>query len=490
MANLRSVFGPIRITSPHNDWITQHISSNIPLIENQPRLTALQTRLLETDPPKLSPQDWQVYRDKSLHVLQPHYPNTNLRELYQWICQNAHLKGKQRLSASEILKHVKEWAPNTEIGSLEELRYLMKALSIRWSNLHSSYYIKISTRFDVVEHLKAFIPLAQMCFEDHRIYLVASDCSYLNENTYSNMAWCSRAEPNGDLIDAKPGTGRRINMMEFLDRDGLVRHPDGKSAGTIFGIGETQDSKEILRGLRRGLEAIRHKADSNGIRLVVLLLDGAKNQKTLPKNAINPSTMNLTDGGKNRVEMKSIGFRGLQSVLTEHNQWPPEGLYLPEARAKLFQWSGFLAQLTEVEALCREFNIILIYNPKAHPWNNPIEKFWRLTKYATQDLLDLSLIRAKYETLVEEFLHGGENVQHRCQKWFAASLKFIHYYARGQTEFVRESKMKQLDLDSLGQVQYPPARPGSSRELETSIHAANNILLLGKKLPQNFKKWD
>lgn len=328
-----------------------------------------------------------------------------------------------------------------------------------------------------------------MCHEDSRVYFAVADASFLYENSFSNEAWCSRAEPDGDLIDAKPGKGRRYNMMEFLDKEGLLTHPDGHSAGTFFGTSQTQDSREFLRGLERGCEAIAAKATASGGKVAVLLIDGARTQKTMPGDAISPGDMNLSDGGKNRKPMRLIGMKGLQTVLTENRKWPDYGLSLPNARRLMFQWSTFLAQLTEAEEVCRRHNIILLYNPKAHPWMNPIEKNWRLSKYRTQDLLDLDLIKAEYMRLQGEFMSGNPDARRKCQKWFDLSLKYVHFYARGQTEFVRESKMKSLDLARYGSLQVAPSRVGNMVELQGSIHAANNILMLGKKYPVDFHRW-
>jgi len=94
---------------------------------------------------------------------------------------------------------------------------------------------------------------------------------------------------------------------------------------------------------------------------------------------------------------------------------------LAQARQSLFQWEEYLKQLTEAEEMCKRYNIILLYNPKAHPWLNPMEKYWRLVKYETQDLLDLKVIKAQYNKLLEEFMSGSDDVRTKCKKWFRLS---------------------------------------------------------------------
>lgn len=452
------------------------------------RALALQERLSEPEPPKFSPLQWEAYKERSIHILQFYYPNTDLAELYEWVSVHSHEKGKPRLS-SMILEQVRQMFPQTEVSSCEEMRNLLKSLAIRWCNLHSAYYASIAKRADVVEHRAQFLPIALMCFGDSRVYFVVSDSSFMHENAFSKEAWCAMPKPGGNTVDAKPGKGPRVNVMEFLDKDGLVRHPDGKSAGTHFGTNNTQDSQDFLRGLERGCQGIQAKALSRGCKVTVLLIDGARTQKTMPNDAIDPSMMNLSDEGKNRKPMRSIGTKGARRVLQENKMWPDEGLSLPEARRILLQWRRYTDQLTEAEELCRKYGIILLYNPKGHPWLNPIEKFWRYAKYQIQDLHDLRLINAEYEKLVDQFMSGSSDTKDRCKKWFDLAHKYVLYYARGKDTFVDEAMMKSLDLDQFGSLQVRPTRPTALRELGPSIHAANIILMLGKKYSQNFQSW-
>lgn len=82
--------------------------------------------------------------------------------------------------------------------------------------------------------------------------------------------------------------------------------------------------------------------------------------------------MNLSDGGKNRREMRDIGLLGCKSVLEKLGKWK-EGMHLPEARHLLYQWDSVINQMTRIEALCYEHGIVLIYQSKAHPLFNPTE---------------------------------------------------------------------------------------------------------------------
>jgi len=149
------------------------------------------------------------------------------------------------------------------------------------------------------------------------VYFVVGDASHLYENAHAKEVWCALPESDGDLIEARPGVGRRLNQYEFMDPDGIVRHPDGNSAGTHYDASLTQGRDDFLRALECGCVAIRAKSDWLGAKTAILLLDGAKVQKTMSEDAINPHHINLSDGGKNRKPMRVIGMRGLRSVLRE-----------------------------------------------------------------------------------------------------------------------------------------------------------------------------
>ena len=82
--------------------------------------------------------------------------------------------------------------------------------------------------------------------------------------------------------------------------------------------------------------------------------------------------MNLSDGGKNRPSMTTIGFRGLESVLRQRGLWGL-GLKLNETRDIMWSQPDVVAQMTRIEKLCFDHGIVLLYEPKAHPVFNAAE---------------------------------------------------------------------------------------------------------------------
>lgn len=453
------------------------------------RLSALSLRLAAPHPTRFAVSDWEEYRDESIDVLQPLYPETPLAELYAWLKGSSHPKGRQRLSTSKILEETRVLFRRTEIATVKEMRDVMRVLSFRWATLHSGYYKRISLRPDVLSHLKVFTSFALLYFESPSVYLVSADSSFLYENNSPREAWCPLAEVDGDLVDSNAGKGVRFNVFQAIDRFGLLLHPDGKDAGTIFEDGATQDRNDIQVAVRRICEAMAAKNLGPGVKARVLLIDGAKTQKTMAPDAIDPNDMNLSDGGKNRTAMRLIGTQGLRRVLEENDMWPTGGLSLKAARKLLWRWHEVRNQLTELEMICREYGITLAYNPKAHPWINWIERFWRLVKYETQNLFNVAAIRQRYLELVEEYTRGSDNSRKSCNKWHSLSQKYVQYYARGKTDFRREWEMKHLDLEGLGPRSIRPARLLPLDAHPDALHKCNSILLQGKYYDENEKTW-
>lgn len=458
-------------------------------LDGPERLRVLDQRLAENHPYRYATEEWKAWRDASFVLLRGYYPNTTLPEVYGWLVTHSHMTGERRLSAAAIWESVKRAYPRTEISSVQEMRKVMKCLTIFWSNLHSGYYIRVHQRRDVKLHRSLYLNFALLCHDNHKVFFVVGDGSFIYENATAEHGWCARAEKDSDLTDSKPGKGRRLNVIEFMTVRGLLRHPDGNSAGTLFLPNAIESSKEFLIALERGCVAIQAAAVAAGCEVSVLLLDGARTQTTMPEDAINPNDMNLNDGGKNRNPMRTIGLKGCKTVLQEERKWPAEGLSLADCRHLLWQWRRVLNQLTAAEALCRRYKIILLYNPKGHPVLNPIEEFWRLVKDALQDILDLPSIRAAYLEIVERFMAGGQKEREQCDHWFARSRKYVQYYGSGGQEFVRRSEMTDKLLDRQGPMRARAARLKRLEALAEEIHDANIILLQGKHYPDNPKPW-
>lgn len=454
------------------------------------RLELVARRLAQKGPLRFATDDWAGWRDESIALLQGAYPNTGLRALYDWLVDHSHPKGHRRLSASAIWEHVRQAWPLTEISSLPELRDVLKCLSFHWSNLHSSYYVLVHQRPDVKLHRSLYLPYALLCHEDERIFFAFADGSFLHENDIAEHAWCARAEENGDMIESNVGAGRRLNVFEFMTKHGIVRHPDGKSAGTLFLPNEIQRSDEFLVALRRGCEAIQAASKAKGCLVSALVIDGARTQKTMPSDAINPNKMNLHDGGKNREPMRIIGMKGCRTVLEEQlGEAKVKGMSLDQMRQLLWEWRPVLAQLTEAEELCLQYGIVLIYNPKGHPVTSAIEEFWRLAKFTIQDLLDLDSILNAYLSLVERYMAPGPDEQAHINKWFARSKMYLQYYGGGGEKFIRRSEMTPEFLSTQPPNRVVRAPLQGLMQLSAEIHKVNIILLQGKKYPVNPQPW-
>lgn len=206
---------------------------------------------------------------------------------------------------------MKREIPETEIASLDELRNLLRALTFKFGNLHSDHYYKIGNRPDVVQHRRKFAPFYLSLLTSPKVWVVCADASFFHENAHSKSAWFPQDVEGRDLVPAKVGTGQRLNVWEFVTRTALLTHPDGplsfppspfllssfqislgQSAGTIWPPNTTQDASDIIAAVKRGLEAIKNDPRSQG-KIPVLVLDGAKVNKTMPPDAIQPQNVFL-----------------------------------------------------------------------------------------------------------------------------------------------------------------------------------------------------
>lgn len=444
------------------------------------RLEAVRNRLKARKPTRFNIDGWKYFRYESIQALQPYYSNTDLAAVVAWIESHAKPPRSKPLSSQEITDSLKGMNPHTEIASSEEMAALMKALGFIWGHLHSSYYTRISRRFDVICHRSECIPILHEFMTNPRYLYVNTDWSFEYENDISKYAWIPLTEEESDLVDSKPGKGKRFSFCEFLSLDGVLRHPDGKSAGTILTSNQTLSAEDVLRTIRRGLEAVTDHPDVKaGRRIPVLHLDGARNQTTKDSDYINPNDINLSDGGTNRVSMAGIGTKGLKSVLTEENQWS-DGMRLAEARDRLWASKLVRDQLSQIEKLGKEFGVIILYNPKAHPWLAFIEKLWRWVKNKLQNLLKMAEISQRYGELMVDFMDGTDWAVAKCKKWFNLSLKYVEYYSRGGEKIIRERDMIAMDLSKLKRPAPKPkfANPEAARQ---AAHEANFILFRGKQ---------
>ena len=89
-----------------------------------------------------------------------------------------------------------------------------------------------------------------------RSFFVNFDFSFVYQNEFSPSAWVSLAMQNGDFVDAKPGKGPRMSICEFITRYGILKHPDGRSAGQTFMENEIITAEIVKDCIKRGCEAI------------------------------------------------------------------------------------------------------------------------------------------------------------------------------------------------------------------------------------------
>jgi transposase len=248
------------------------------------------------------------------------------------------------------------------------------------------------------------------------------------------------------------------------------------------------DAAKVLQCVERGLDAmVANRSVSVDGLIPVLNIDGARTNTTKPVGFINPSQMNLSDGGANRVAMDGIGVKGLKTVLEENGKWARK-MTKVEAEELLWQSKMVQKQLTEIELMCKRRNIACTYNPKAHPWFAPVEKWWRYSKCLLENSANYEEMKVGYQSLVKLSLNHNPEIVSKCENWFNLSLKYAEYYARGGSDIIREHEMKRRDLSDMP----PPGARYRFRDIKTlfeDIHNINWILIRGKYYQEVQEYW-
>jgi hypothetical protein len=228
----------------------------------------------------------------------------DLRRVYHLATDLSRSANRYKLSAHALLAAIQREVPNTEVSSQLESRHLLHVLSFDLAHLHSDHYFEIGRRDDVVYHRSRFSKLYYALLKSRKVRVINGDASFVHENDRSKIVWVPRDVENSDLGPFGTGVGRRLNFWEFVTKAGLLTHPDGTihesfyfdltngqvgtSAGTVFPIQATQKADDIIMANERGVEAIESVEDFEDI-FNVVVVDGAKPNKTLPANAINPN---------------------------------------------------------------------------------------------------------------------------------------------------------------------------------------------------------
>ena len=181
---------------------------------------------------------------------------------------------------------------NTEIGSEDELRRLLKAMGFKWSNIHPDYYERIFDRPDIVAHRERVIPLLYLLETDSRYFAVFADASHSNQNDMAPHGWVDLTVRNSNLLSADSGKGRRLTWWTAMSQFGILVHPDGASAGTVLPVQGVMDHLVAYECIERTCEAMV-QAQERRNRIPVLIIDGATVQKMFRPSAAVPKLVVL-----------------------------------------------------------------------------------------------------------------------------------------------------------------------------------------------------
>lgn len=178
-----------------------------------------------------------------------------------------------------------------EFVNVKSFRRFLKDLGFKWASIKNGYYRLVFIRPDVVAHRQLFSPLLLALMQrPDRFLVIFGDASHCNENDISSHGWICEYDADHRFKKIGAGKGRRLNLYNWISRFGLIKSGGGEDAGTMQVSQSTLNQDAIVAIGQRLIDALKEKNDD---RIIVVILDGATNQKVLPADSIDPQNVRL-----------------------------------------------------------------------------------------------------------------------------------------------------------------------------------------------------
>ena len=215
----------------------------------------------------------------------------SIREIRQFIKDESVRKGERTKSAAALYAKVAERYPlvREEFVNVKSFRRFLKSLGFKWSRIKNGYYRLVFKRPDVIAHRQLFSPLLFALMQrSDRFLVIFGDASHCNENDISSHGWICEYDADHRFKETGAGKGRRLNLYNWISQYGLIKRgggEPGEDAGTMQVSQSTLNQDAIVAIDQRLIDSLKEINDG---RLIVVILDGATNQKMLPADSIDP----------------------------------------------------------------------------------------------------------------------------------------------------------------------------------------------------------
>ena len=333
------------------------------------------------------------------------YLMDHLREFRDWLSLNRVTPAEGYLTMAKINEKIQASFRGPSMGR-KKLRALLRGLGFSHGPLIDSYFIQQRQRPYVQPHLRLFVPSFRFSSiaRDHAWF---GDSTWIHANNPPRMGWRDEADEHGNEDRrAQAGIGARVGMecyfyssrsltvlasgyYAFINTSvGVLRKADGTCLREKIESGEKIDADLVHAFCRSAVTCAQERYPD---RIHVFLLDGYNAHCKLPPDAIDPSQINASDGGKNRKWMNTVGLLGLRSIFAALGVHPPQST-VQAMRATLADWKAVRDQYSVVEDIFRAAGCVFLYNTPYFPQlNGPIEHLWRYGKGATRRRAQCSL---------------------------------------------------------------------------------------------------
>jgi hypothetical protein len=247
------------------------------------------------------------------------------------------------------------------------------------------------------------------------------------------MGWFDATQPLEERRnDRNSGKGARFSVAAFLSAEFgvLVDATTGDHVGSLDLRG-TNTTKSTADLMEKAAQVLKRQYPNY---FHVISMDSARIHAALPTDACNPSRLNVSDGGKNRVNDQLFGLRGLISIFRDF--FPGENVaHLRKAELQDLLWEKdeVRAQLLLLEQVLGKHGVGMLFNPIAHPIFAAIELLWRDIKWDYK--CNWEHRQAELETCLRAWLANATDPvdSELSASYFRKARAFVEFYLRGGT---------------------------------------------------------
>lgn len=269
--------------------------------------------------------------------------------------------------------------------SIEVMRNCMLALGFNYVRLQPGYHKAGSVDVKNLKRRDLVVPLLLYLYSYKRSVIVWNfDEAAFHVHDFAACAWIDSSVPEDrykKFIMANNQKGKRITVSAFVSVKYGVLYDDNiqHHVGALNNDNTDQNTTVQIFRWFAAVVSLKYPND-----LHVVATDSPAYHSMMPPDACDPSKINLSDGGKNRVEDQLYGNRGLEAIF----KFDPglsgvntAGFKKEDYQKALWKHAPVKQQKLWLEKILHAKGHVLLFHPVSHPELAPIELLWRDLKF-------------------------------------------------------------------------------------------------------------